>query len=286
MTSIHTTDDLLRAARENHEFREAFRREILTQELLELPQRFAAYAAATDDRLDRIEALVAENSKSMAENSRLIAESARRIEENSRLISELTKAMNRRMDSIESNIQSLHGMYAQQHDDFHRFRGAYAENAARKDDGIIASKIARERGNRVRTTKRLNHNDMSAIFDEAIERDLLDGIDDESQDRFANADDALLVTERGRAQSQFYIVIEASHTAHGHDLTRVANHAKVIERVKGVPAYGVVAGVRIGQDMPMELLLDPATLVQQNNPNAALWHLLRTERMDPMTEAR
>ena len=261
MTSIHTTDELLRAARENDEFREAFRREILTKELLELPQRFAEYAAATDERLEGIESLVA----ALVEN---------------------TEAMNRRMGNIENNIESLHGMYAQQHDDFHRFRGAYAENAARKDDGVIASKISRERGNRVRTTKRLNHNDMSAIFDEAVERDLLDGIDDESQDRFANADDALLVTERGRAQSQFYIVIEASHTAHGHDLTRVANHAKVIERVKGIPAYGVVAGVRIGQDMPMELLLDPATLVKENNPNAALWHLLRTAQMDPMTEAR
>ena len=275
MTTISTTDDLLRAARENAEFREAFRREILTEELLELPRRFAEYAAATDDRLGRIEALIAENSKAIAENSKGIA-----------ALVDNTEAMNRRLDSMERNIESLHGMYSQQHNDFDRFRGAYAENAARKEDGVIASKIARERGNRVRTIKRLTHEDMYAIFDEAIERDLLDGIDDESQDRFANADDAILVTERGRARAQFYVVIEASHTAHENDLTRVANHAKVIERVKGIAAYGVVAGVRIGQDMPMERLLDPATLVQAKNPNAALWYLLRTQDMDPMTEPR
>ena len=275
MTTISTTDDLLRAARENAEFREAFRREILTEELLELPRRFAEYAAATDDRLGRIEALIAENSKAIAENSKGIA-----------ALVDNTEAMNRRLDSMERNIESLHGMYSQQHNDFDRFRGAYAENAARKEDGVIASKIARERGNRVRIIKRLTHEDMYAIFDEAIERDLLDGIDDESQDRFANADDAILVTERGRARSQFYVVIEASHTAHENDLTRVANHAKVIERVKGIAAYGVVAGVRIGQDMPMERLLDPATLVQVKNPNAALWYLLRTQDMDPMTEPR
>ena len=289
MTTISTTDDLLRAARENAEFREAFRREILTEELLELPRRFAEYAAATDDRLGRIEALIAENSKAIAENSKTIAENSKGIAENSKGIAALvdnTEAMNRRLDSMERNIESLHGMYSQQHNDFDRFRGAYAENAARKDDGVIASKIARERGNRVRIIKRLTHEDMYAIFDEAIERDLLDGIDDESQDRFANADDAILVTERGRARSQFYVVIEASHTAHENDLTRVANHAKVIERVKGIAAYGVVAGVRIGQDMPMERLLDPATLVQVKNPNAALWYLLRTQDMDPMTEPR
>lgn len=197
-----------------------------------------------------------------------------------------TEAMNRRLDNMERNIKSLHGMCSQQYDDFHWFRRVCAENAARKEDGVIASKIARERGNRVRIIKRLTHEDMYAIFDEAIERDLLDGIDDESQDRFANADDAILVTERGRAHSQFYVVIEASHTAHENDLTRVANHAKVIERVKGIAAYGVVAGVRIGQDMPMERLLGPAMLVQMKNPDAALWHLLRTQDMDPMTEPR
>ena len=55
MATLDTTDDLLRAARENPEFREAFRREILTEELLALPERFAAYATTTDKRLAGIE---------------------------------------------------------------------------------------------------------------------------------------------------------------------------------------------------------------------------------------
>lgn len=294
--STSTTDDLLRAARENAEFREAFRREILTDELLELPQRFAEYAASTDDRLDRIEALVASNSEAIASNAKAIEANSRAIEENSRVIAELvenTKAMNRRLDSmdediksIKNDIKSLHGMYSQQHSDFHRFRGAYAENAARKDAGVIASKIAHESGNRVRRVERLTQSDMYDIFEEAIDRNLLHDIDDESQDKFAQADDAVLVTERGRARSQFYVVSEASHTAHKHDITRVTNHAKVIERVKGIPAYGVVAGVRIGQDVPMRLLLDAATFVKAKNPDAALWYLLEERDMDPMTEPR
>ena len=55
MTTINTADDLLRVVRENKEFREAMRRELLTEELLELPARFAEYAKANDARLDRIE---------------------------------------------------------------------------------------------------------------------------------------------------------------------------------------------------------------------------------------
>ena len=55
-----TTEQLLRAARDNREFREAFRREILTEELIKLPETFAAYASMTDRRLESIESDISE----------------------------------------------------------------------------------------------------------------------------------------------------------------------------------------------------------------------------------
>ena len=51
---IENTDDFIRALRQNEEFREAARRELLTQELLDLPRRFAEYAAITNKRLDAL----------------------------------------------------------------------------------------------------------------------------------------------------------------------------------------------------------------------------------------
>ena len=45
----------MRLLRENSEFREAVRREILTEELVALPQRFSEYATKTDRRLEVIE---------------------------------------------------------------------------------------------------------------------------------------------------------------------------------------------------------------------------------------
>lgn len=272
-TALDTTEDLLRAARENVEFREAFRREILTEELLELPQRFAEYSSATDRKIEalteRVDALTIT------------------VDSLVKGIAEYKEATNQRLDSIARDISSLHGMYAQQHDDYHRFRGAYAESAARKDDGIIAGKIARARGNRVLMSERLDHKALSAIFVDAVQRDLLDDIDDESQERFQNCDVALLVTERGRAQTQFYLVIEASHTAHENDLTRSANHAKVIERVKGITTYAIVASARVSSGMPLNLLeYDALTFVRDKNPDAALWHQLRTSEMEPMVPSQ
>ena len=54
--NITSTEDFIRALRENPEFLAAARREILTQELLELPGRFALYSKRTDERLDRMDA--------------------------------------------------------------------------------------------------------------------------------------------------------------------------------------------------------------------------------------
>ncbi|MCY3543810.1 MAG: hypothetical protein OXH22_07200 [Chloroflexi bacterium] len=55
MTTINTTDDIIRLLRENPEFRDAVRRELLTEELIALPQRFSEYAKKTDERMDSLE---------------------------------------------------------------------------------------------------------------------------------------------------------------------------------------------------------------------------------------
>ena len=52
---INTKEDLLGLWREDDEFRAASRRELLTNELLELPEKFAENAKQVDSRLDRVE---------------------------------------------------------------------------------------------------------------------------------------------------------------------------------------------------------------------------------------
>ena len=49
MTTINTSEDLLRLLREDPHFYEEARRLILTNELITLPERFAAFAARVDD---------------------------------------------------------------------------------------------------------------------------------------------------------------------------------------------------------------------------------------------
>ena len=49
MTVIHTTDDLIRLLNENDEFRQAVRRHILSDELIQLPERLAKFETHVED---------------------------------------------------------------------------------------------------------------------------------------------------------------------------------------------------------------------------------------------
>jgi uncharacterized coiled-coil protein SlyX len=115
-------DEFLRRLREDAAFREEVRRQVLTEDLLNLPavvqaefaRAFGLIADLTEqvrensrqiasltERMDRVEAQIQENSRQIAENSRQIASLAEQVRENSRQIASLTE----RMDRVEAQIQ-------------------------------------------------------------------------------------------------------------------------------------------------------------------------------------
>ena len=61
MTSIPTTTDLLRLLREDPDFRDQVRSLLLTQELIELPERFARFETYVERHLAEISANVSKN---------------------------------------------------------------------------------------------------------------------------------------------------------------------------------------------------------------------------------
>ncbi len=55
MATINTIEDLFRILNENPQWLEALRARLLTRELLELPEKFAQFVAATEKRFDNVE---------------------------------------------------------------------------------------------------------------------------------------------------------------------------------------------------------------------------------------
>ena len=96
MTMLNTTDDLLRAARQNPEFRAAFQRELLTDALLSLPARFDKYTEATDTKLD-----------ALTDSVKTLTDAVTRLTER---LDAYTESTNRRLNRMENDIGDLKGI--------------------------------------------------------------------------------------------------------------------------------------------------------------------------------
>ena len=277
LTTINTLEDLLRAARGNQEFREAFRREILTEELLELPERFAEYTKVTDTHLGNIDKTLA-------------------------TLTENTAAMNRRLDSLGERVESLEGKVEKNSVDINglgdmfreevkaqsSFRGTYAVDASRKDNREVAWLFAYKHGLRLIKTRQ--------VPDDVLENWLANNVAlieslnlrDRAWRTFPGAD--LIVEVRDLQASldstpAYYIALEASYTVEKEDILKSTDHARIIRAVTGVDTYAVVAGVNMDDEMDVETLgrvhTEAERFIETDGPETAFWHQLHSEDLRP-----
>jgi hypothetical protein len=218
MTTINTIEDLIRVLDENPQWAEALRVRLLTRELIELPARFANFAAETTARFDRLES---QFSSFAAETNERFAQVDQRFAQVDQRFAQVDQRFDR-IDSVLERIQT----------DLGYMRGAHARNAAMEN----ASAIARAMGlQRVRT---LNRDELWEMTDQADTSGLGAG----ELDSFHRAD---LVMEAGSAAGvSCYVAVEVSFTVNGRDTTRAARNAELLTSFTGRPAYAAVAGLR------------------------------------------
>lgn len=97
MVAIHTSEDIIRALREDSELLDQVRRAVMTDEVLALPGQFAEMQKTQNEML--------------------------------KTQNEMLKTQNKLLEGqseIREDIRALHRMYRRQHDDLGRFRGNYA----------------------------------------------------------------------------------------------------------------------------------------------------------------
>ena len=102
-TEIRDIRDLFRILEENPEWRTELRRQLLTEELLNLPAQVQALTEAVAENGRQI----AENSRILAEHGQLIAENGRQIAENRRRIEELTEVVAENGRQIAENGRQI-----------------------------------------------------------------------------------------------------------------------------------------------------------------------------------
>lgn len=256
-TMINTPDDLIRVVRENEEFRAAMRRELITEELLELPGRFEEYREANDRRLD-----------ALIQNSE---RTDRRFDTLIQLQTDMRK-----------DIRALHEMYRRQHEDFGRFRGNYAEHAMLKVRVTIARIIGRQLGLRRAYARPLTGEELSGLVGDNF--DAVDALRlrERAWETFFVPDLVAVVSEvRRRDEPLYYIAVEASCTGGIEDAQRATDHARILRLTTGMDAYAIVAAVREGPDIEGAVFRDAAQFVASDDEDAVFLYQLTEEELEP-----
>ena len=203
--TINTIDDLLRVLREDEDVRAAVRRELLTEELLALPDRFAKYAEVTDQRFEDI--------------------------------SDRLAGLDDRVAGVDRRVTRLDR-------DFGRFRGQYARDTVERNAVSIVIELdeARTLGIDENTVKVLSRDHLQALA-KAYGPDRVAAIPRGDRGSYYETDLAIEVQKYDG--SVCYIAVQASFTCDDRDTTRAATNAGLLRRFTGKDAWAVIAGVRV-----------------------------------------
>ena len=309
MATIDTTDDLLRLVREDSDFRATMRRELLTAELLEVPQRLTAleqstaalieYTTATNRRLDNIEAditvmkdditvmkdditvMKADIAATKADITVMKADIA--------VTKDDVAATKSDIGVIKSDINGLGESFRQEVQAQSSYRGAHAQTAANRDRVRISNLFAKFHAIRRTDAMPVRRNTLKTWLqgeNAAVVESL--NLRERAWETFLEPDIVAAVHDlmaNGDTEPAFYIVVEASYTGEVEDINKATDHAKIVRAVTGLDAYPVVAAVQLDDQMEPEvrnrLYDDIQQFVEANDAEAAFWYPLGSADLRP-----
>lgn len=194
MVTISTTDDLLRAARENPEFRAAFQREIMTQEVLDLPDRIDKYSEKTDKEL-----------ASLTESVTTLTNQ----------VASFIEATNNRLNRIEIDLGELKGIGLE----YRLFSRGVA---------LMATHLDMHEGRLVRVAEADAN---SEEFNSTILSARREGrITPEQYARVTNTD-MIIEGKEIESDNRIFAVIEASYSISAADISKVCSTTTIVKRL-------------------------------------------------------
>ena len=279
MTTINTIEDFLRIMRQDDEWRSAVRRELLTEEVLALPQRISTLAETVNALAESIEEYKSTTSQRLSAIEEHTTSTDRRLT----AIEEYANTTNQRLTRVEERLDRQHGMLRRQHDDLARFRGNYAIEAARQNDMAIAQLFAHMHGLRQIDVRALSHGERRAMLIENQTELANLGLWAPLGDTFLRPDLIAEVTALVDAERpQYYIAVEASFTAHDRDIARATDHAKIVRCATGRDTYAVIAAVRLDPTIDRNRIIeDPEVYLHANDEDSALWYPIVEDELEP-----
>ena len=219
MTTVNDIADILRIIREQPEWADALRGALLSQELLELPQRFAEFVAIADKRFAALEGDVAELKSDVAELKVDVRE-------------------------IKGEISSINVTLSTHTGDIGNLRGrAYEQRIGDNIRSIVSQHLNLRK---VRVLKGYRAPDEMSFFDlidDAHDRGIID-----RQQRIDVGNIDIVLQGQDRPEGAIvYAALEVSVGVADGDITRASSRADILRQVTGEQALPVVVGANIDE---------------------------------------
>ena len=280
MLDAATQQAFLQALEEQPDFRAAVRRHLLTQELLELPERFAEYSAATERRLTNLETTLASFMEStelrlqaleqgqdvlksdMSEVKAELAEVHTRLDSIDGRLDSMDGRLDRvdaRFDSMDARLDSMDARFDSMDARFDSMDARLDRMDGRMDNGFGTNyeiKVANNFGSIAGRNLRLRR---TRVLKAAMTR-----ADGNLNNMIADAEDRGAITEEqavellavdliasGRSRDNghdVYVAAEVSITVADQDIARAAERAEYLARATGQATVPAVVGDNIAPE--------------------------------------
>ncbi len=282
MATINTIQDLIRLLRENEEWRNAVRRELLTEELLELPQRFAEYVAANDKRwddlgewrggvdewrgsIDEWRGEVDEWRGSIDEWRGDVDEWRGSIDEWRGDVDEWRGGVDRKLDSIQGEVSEVKEDVSSLRITVDSLRGTALEaKLTRKLPPLVSREFDVARIYPIWTPGAIAFGAHTQDFRDKMERAAEDGVISDDDEVQVSVTDLVMRSRRRSDRSTLWFAVEASGVINDDDITRARRSADIIAKVYKQDAVALVYGYRIhdhqrklADELGVRVYLDP-----------------------------
>lgn len=260
-TTINDIADLYHILEVNPSWREALRHQLLSAELLAMPEQLTQLAGKIDQLTDQ----VAENSRQIADNARQIAENSRLIADNSRQINQLSEKVDRLTETVADNSRQIAensrliadnslqiAENSRQIAELTRTSGNHTSRMTRieSDTATLKSRNLEREAESIAWAAAiaLDWTQPVALSKAALaqlvhNRELTKGV----RTSFVNAD--LIFQASDAAGNPAYCAVEISWTINQYDLDRARRNAELLQETTGGPAQAAVYGERYEWDL-------------------------------------
>ena len=246
MSTISNTADFLRLLREDPDFRDEARRLLLTQELIELPERFARFEAYMERRLTEMQGDITEMQGDITEIKGDITEIKGDITEIRGDITEIRGDITEirgDITEIRGDITETRGDITEIKGDLGRLKGAEYERKVSRSFSSYASAAFRLRNDRPLRRNRLlmsagqgTVSEYEGLLSTSVDNGL---ITEEDLSELEQADAVM----RGHDQNTIvYFVGEFFVTVNHHDIDRAVARANILGKATGAAVWPMVIG--------------------------------------------